>query len=604
MRRYGLDGATVWHKGPAALGHQMTHITPESLGERLPLADQESELAITADARLDNRRELIDKLAFPTTTSNELSDSELILLSYRKWGLDCVRHLLGDFAFAIWDAKAHRLFCARDFVGSKPLYYFHGSRHFCFASDIDAILNSPHVPNDLDLSFARTLVEYAISFHTQRTFWRGVFKLPPAHTLIVGRDGIRQNQYWRPGKTKEIRYRDSSEYVEALRELLVRAIDCRLRSAFAVGSHLSGGLDSSTLAVLAARSLRQRCDTLHAFSWSPPPSENDYPLNDEREVVESICHRERIMLHFTALSPSDAVEYALEDITTNPTETALHERVVAGVAHQEGIRVMLSGWGGDEVAAFNGRGYFAELFAKGRWSTLLRELRAQALVQGSDWRADFRSRVMRPLTPDFLLRMLRPNAKEFPRPFALSHFLQSGFAARLNQVPLLDTACLGEREHVGVRRNQIELLNHGHLAWRMESWAALGGRHGIEYRYPLLDKRIVDYCLSIPADLFFKQGWKRYLFRKTVQGTLPHEVQWARRKADPAVHEGLVDIWHAAEPMIVQKLQAKSQMIESAGYLAPGPFFASLHPQMKPDLTTDSARAAAHHLMWLACMRQ
>ena len=136
----GPDGADIWVDGCVGLGHRMLWTTPESLIEKLPLENQRGDLVITADARIDNRDELIAALQINNRPSDKVVDSELILAAYEKWGEDCPEHLLGDFAFAIWDERRELLFCARDHFGVKPFYYYFANNTFAFGSEIKALL--------------------------------------------------------------------------------------------------------------------------------------------------------------------------------------------------------------------------------------------------------------------------------------------------------------------------------------------------------------------------------------------------------------------------------------------------------------------------------
>src|SRR5262245_20600165 len=144
----GPDASGSWCQGAVGLGHRMLWTTPESLSEKLPLANQAGDLAITADARIDNRDELTAALGLPPHSG--VTDSMLILLAYEHWGEHCPEKLLGDFAFAIWDGRKRVLFCARDHFGVKPFYYCHSGRLFAFASEIKALLSLPEVPRRLN----------------------------------------------------------------------------------------------------------------------------------------------------------------------------------------------------------------------------------------------------------------------------------------------------------------------------------------------------------------------------------------------------------------------------------------------------------------------
>ncbi|HSP56152.1 MAG TPA: asparagine synthetase B, partial [Dehalococcoidia bacterium] len=146
MAHRGPDGSGTWSEGPAALGHLMLHSTRESLHEELPLPRPGGELVITADARIDNRDELIAALDLNGTARDGMADSELILLAYERWGEGCAERLVGDFAFAIWDGRRQMMFCARDHFGMKPFYYHLSPTLFALGSEIKALLALPGVP--------------------------------------------------------------------------------------------------------------------------------------------------------------------------------------------------------------------------------------------------------------------------------------------------------------------------------------------------------------------------------------------------------------------------------------------------------------------------
>jgi asparagine synthase (glutamine-hydrolysing) len=144
----GSDGANIWCENNVGLVHRMLWTTPESLLETLPL--EKDNLVITADARIDNRDELISALELSDLPKEKITDSDLILAAYQKWGEDCPTRLLGDFAFAIWDKREQILFCARDPMGVKPFYYYSSGNIFIFASEIKALFTSPYVPCNLN----------------------------------------------------------------------------------------------------------------------------------------------------------------------------------------------------------------------------------------------------------------------------------------------------------------------------------------------------------------------------------------------------------------------------------------------------------------------
>ena len=144
------DAVGTWLDGPVGLGHRMLHATPESLQQKLPLTGDTGEVVVTADARLDNRADLIPAFGLAHRAADGISDGELILRAWERWGEECPAHLLGDFTFALWDARRRVLFCARDPAGVKPLYYHLGPRLFALATETGALLAVPDIPRRLD----------------------------------------------------------------------------------------------------------------------------------------------------------------------------------------------------------------------------------------------------------------------------------------------------------------------------------------------------------------------------------------------------------------------------------------------------------------------
>ena len=502
-------------------------------------------LTIAADVRLDNRGELCDALGINAAERPTLGDADLILRAYRRWGTDCAAHLLGDFAFAVWDQINERLFCARDVVGARPFYYHYAKdrserrlSRFVFAGDLRAIVAHPLVPTELNLAYLVAAVQTTTGQfqHPDHTYYRAIDKLPPAHCLTLDADGVRRWAYWQPDKVRERRYADERDYVEELRELLQAAVACRIEGTHPVGAHISGGLDSSSVAVLAHRMLGDQGRAFTGFSWAPPLPEDPADLvpNDERKLVEAVREAEGMSVHYTRLAPKHILALARRDLTLQPTTTLQFELAASEDAASLGIRTMLSGWGGDELAAFNGRGYFSDLLRRGRWLTLQREFTKRGRLHGGAvWKQWIASGLF-PLLPSAILR--RVWYSDAPQPSSLPPYLRPAFAAALADVEPLTRPDL--RERPGVHRMQIALLQHGHLGYRMESWAGHGATLGITYAFPLLDQRIVEFALSIPDYLFFKNGWKRYLYRTAMQGILPDRVRWQKVKEDPAMAQG------------------------------------------------------------------
>src|SRR5262245_42090580 len=237
----GPDGTGQWVDGPVGFGHQMLSTTPESLHERQPLRDETGDLCLVLDGRVDNRSELKAALEARGARLHDDTDAELVLKSYVVWGEECPKHIIGDFAFAIWDGRKRQLFCARDFFGIKPFYYHIDDSTFRFGSEQHQILEDPAVrrrPNE------GMIAEYLASAITnqEETLYQDIRRLPPAHVLIVRAGQVRKQCYWSPDFSKNIRYRTDEQYADHFLSIFKESIRCRLRSVGTVGIALSGGL--------------------------------------------------------------------------------------------------------------------------------------------------------------------------------------------------------------------------------------------------------------------------------------------------------------------------------------------------------------------------
>jgi asparagine synthase (glutamine-hydrolysing) len=185
----------------------------------------QQELWIDADARLDARDELIAKLGGSISTSN---DAELILRAYEVWGEDCPKHLLGDFAFAIWDNRLRRLFCARDHFGVKPFFYTCNSKRFIFSANLNALRREPEVSDDLNEVAIGDYLLFGLNQDLTTTTFRDIQRLPAAHSLTIANGRITTRRYWTPDPSNKVRFRNQLAYVERFQELFTQAIKDRL----------------------------------------------------------------------------------------------------------------------------------------------------------------------------------------------------------------------------------------------------------------------------------------------------------------------------------------------------------------------------------------
>ncbi len=531
LAHYGENGGRISRDGHHLIfGHHLMAYTPESAGEHQPLV--RGKLAITADVRLDNRSDLAGAFALSPAVAARWSDSEFILEAYRKWGEECAGHLLGDFAFALWDGDRQRLYAARDHIGARPFYYWGDSGGIAFSSEIGGVLACDGVRREIDeAEVARLLLCPYPYLESEYTFFRGLRKLPFGHWLSRDARGTRVHRHWYPENAPEVRMRTLDDYAERLRELLTTAVSDRLRTRLTVGAHLSGGLDSSSVAVTAARLLRARGAAAPAmFSHSPPPAAT---AAEEHERIGRVCEQESLAAIY--IDPAIDTDSYIRgtDISLVPVKTMEREQWVQRAAAARGVGVILTGWGGDEGVSFNGRGLGFGSLVSGQWSELAGFLELSDLVrEPKRWRTvvrRFYRQVARPI-PKAIFPSLWGPAFERERGFILPEF-----ARRIRST--LRPFDPPPRESAGARAYRLALLQHGHLSARMESWTAFGAKHRITYVHPLADRRLLEFSLGVPTNLHFRDDYGRYLFRYAMQPVLPKGMTWTRVKLDPALEK-------------------------------------------------------------------
>ncbi|MBT5873548.1 MAG: asparagine synthetase B, partial [Candidatus Latescibacteria bacterium] len=275
----GPDGVAITTDGPASLGIQMMHITPEDSLGGVPYIS--NNLSITASARLDNREELQRLLAIPNAMESPVTDARLILCAYQHWGISCCEHLLGDFAFAIWDTEQKVLFCATDPMNVRALYYTRLPQYIAFASEIKPLLAVPGVNTNLNFQKLAALPFPTSYFDLETTFYRDIVQIPKATAIAISSAGIEKHSYWRVAPTLGMEGVSDSDWIAGFRDLFFETIRCRLRSSTPVAALLSGGLDSSAIVAVAAQILAERGERLQTIAAVVPGD-----IKDERHYIE------------------------------------------------------------------------------------------------------------------------------------------------------------------------------------------------------------------------------------------------------------------------------------------------------------------------------
>ncbi len=466
-------------------------------------------LDISADVQLHNRGDLVRALGLQAGSD----DRQLISAAYAKWGEECPKFLLGEFAFAIWDERRKSLFCCRDHIGFRAFLYWRIGSCFVFAGDIEPILAHPGVPRAVNRAKLSALaVPTAHHVRDEETFHYGIFSLPPGTSMTVSRYDIRQRRYWEPAPAPGHAVpKRPEDLIEALRDLLFEAVRCRLDSNYRVASLLSGGLDSSSIVAIAARCLEKQNRELTAIS-AVLPEESLTRFADEREYIDEFRTWSNINIEYVTApgrgpfdSLTDPGRFAAFPLRSSRfyLNEECEKTALAG-----GARKLLWGFGGEFGVSSWSERYYLELAIRGRWSTLFRELK--------------QCRTSRSASPTRMLGRQVLNMLSPVRGWRPAVLLASEFRRQRNAKPALRS------RSPYLRRHQISEIRFWLSKHAMERGQSISL---IPPCSPLLDKRILEFCLAMPESMDVADGYPRYRIRAALDGILPPRIQWRTTKA-------------------------------------------------------------------------
>lgn len=539
LQRRGPDRTRLWHKGSVGMGHKLLATTPEAVHEHQPVTNAESKCTITADARLDNRKELLNILRLENHSAN-IGDAEIILHSYLLWGQDCVEHFLGDFAFAIYDSKRKMLFCARDQFGVRPFYYHHMAGHFfAYASEPRAILTLEKIPYVInDNRIADFLITQLEGIDKTSTFYQNIYRLPPAHTLTVTPNNMKLRCYWELEPVQELELSSNDEYAEAFLEVFTESVNCRLRSASPVGSMLSGGMDSASVVAVAKELLAKKGKgPLSTFSAVGPDSD----ISVESHTIHAAITMSGLDPHTIYYDQLDDLIEKLGELSWNLDEPFDNHmtllRAVYLLAQQQGINVIMDGIDGDSVLAEGT--HIARLLRRGHFLTAYREAVGHDLFwRGAypAWRQLYLG-ARSAYCPDIIRRLYHHFSETGHNRQALERlirhsFINRDFAQHIKLGKRLQT--LNSYREASLKETYIneakQFLEHPYLTVGIERYNRVASSLAIEPRHPWLDRRLVSFCMTLPGNQKLRNGWPKAILRKAMAEKLPDTVRWRQGK--------------------------------------------------------------------------
>ena len=513
----GPDGDGAYSDEGVALGFRRLSIIDLSEAGSQPFASDDGQLQLLHNGEIYNYRELRGELEARGHRFRSATDTEVILRSYEEWGERCVERFNGMWAFALWDGRRRRLFCSRDRFGIKPLYYAHSNGRFVFASELKAFAADPSTRLEANPRAVRDFLEQGYTDHTNETFFSGIRRLPPAHSLMLDTNALRVRRYWKLEPADP-----PPDAEEAVRELFLDAVRIHLRSDVPIGTCLSGGIDSSAIACAvdlllrteaeAAKPIGERQQTFTAYF--------DDAGFDERPYAEAVVAQTRAQPHWVSFEADELVE-ELPAIVRAQDEPFGSTSIVAQwhvlrAAKSAGLKVMLDGQGADEILA-GYHGYFGPHFADLLRARRLRALRDEVRAYRELHQVGAGATAValaRPFLPERIRWAARGRVRGGS---ALVHPDLRGLPA----TPTVD----GFRSSSLLRRQMHVILTARGLPELLRYEDRNSMAHSLEARVPFLDIRLVELLFSLEARHLIEGGRTKAVLRRSLADLLPAKVR-------------------------------------------------------------------------------
>lgn len=530
LHQYGPDRSAIVAQDNVGFAHALMRMTPEDRYDHQPWRGASGAI-ITADLRIDNRDELLERVGLTQKIAGDWSDSRVLLYAWEILGDTIFSILRGPFAIAIWDQRNRSLTLARDHLGLNALTWHRDKNSLAFATMPGGLFAFSNVPRELS---EEKIADFLVLNHSDhaRTIYRDIFRIPPAHLMHVAADGsVRLQQYWSPHEIAPVRMRSDAAYAEGLREQLDRAVRRQMRSLHTVGTLLSGGLDSSSVAALAARALGEKNQRLPAFTGVPrrgfdgPVPSGSYA--DEAPFVEAIKTQlgnlDVHYVHNNECDDFDALErffIALNGPVRNPANfgwvLALLER-----ARRQNCRVLLGGLYGNYTISWDGWSQAASHLLQGRFLLVYRQWQHYYRSSTySRWVA-FRKLLLEPLVPLPASNWLDRRRQAGRYPWQDHSPIRTDFAAAM----AVDERARGLGHDFRYRARRDERQRGLAQVDYLGDWqAAEKAVTGVEVRDPTADIDVVSYCFGIPPEQYLAEGIDRSLVRRAMWGMLPEAV--------------------------------------------------------------------------------
>ncbi len=477
--------------------------------------------------------------------------SETLVESYLNKGTDFIPELDDPFSFVICDLKGQKAFCARDAIGHRPFYYLLNRDYFVFSTELSAILGSGLSGRQLN---RRWFIDSLLTVFSERdiTAYRDIYRLPPAHYIEVGRDKHRLGRHWNPQNVPVTGCASEQDCIEQFREIASDSVKKAIRGRSGIGSELSGGLDSSWVTALAAEHSKGK---INAFSHvlDEEALKRIFPCEDERHYSSLLAGSNEKISHLPVGNDGRGVMDSMRSfirLSWFPAQSGfcIFSENLYGQAKRNGIEILFSGFGGDEAASSGAREFLYEMASGKKYFMLMSMIMKDPGKNAFKKLKAFVKYALWPLNPEYLDRWFNRKDRQFDElRFSAAPL---NYAAGLMPLNEMKDYFLGKLQWMnvkGVREKQIARLEHPYIAHRLECSCLIGKKYGFEYHFPLLDKKLVEFILSLPPGMKYRHGMNRYMIRKAAEPVMPAEITWRKDKTGTTIPSLIPGIYHDHE---------------------------------------------------------
>lgn len=514
IQHRGPDGEGTYQFNNLILGHRLLSIIDLSENAAQPMHFNNN-LVITFNGEIYNYIEIRAELEQKGFRFNSKSDTEVLLAAYQHWGEACVHHFNGMWAFAILDMQNETVFCSRDRFGIKPFYYYQDEQIFAFASEIKQILEV----KPLTAVNRNVLLNYLLAGleeYSNETFFEGIFKLDPGTNLFydLKTNSSKFKRFYQL-QPADISLQDEDALITKTKNLFTDSINLRLRSDVRVGTCLSGGLDSSSISVIAAQLYSQNQNQFRFTGFHGASIEK---LSDESKYAAEVANHADFELYITEKNLSD-YQNVLQNVIKTQEEpfgspSVIMQYFVMQEAREQNVTVLLDGQGGDELLLGYERYFVSWLYGQKGFKKVL----------------NFKKAV--------------DNSKLNPKTLLLYYFYFTNFKLRMQRIrkrfgfidptvfkwfdkELLQDHVSDFKHFNSLQQKEITRYQLPHLL-KYEDKNSMA--HSIETRLPFLDYKLVEHFLALPMNLKIRDGWSKYVLRKTIDPDLPQSITWRKNK--------------------------------------------------------------------------